>query len=263
MIVAGVVAVLDRHARLHDPRAPQRLPLARDAARRRPDGAVPQRGGRRHARRRRAVADAGWSRRCCSTCPVFLFSFRRAARSASARRATSACSPPAAEPPARHALDRRGCGSSRRRARRRRGGRQVERGSGSRRRPSPSPRVSPWRPSSCRRAISRSPSRAPGGRAGRPAISAAMRLRSCSAKCGVEAPISWRTSSTVTSSRRDALQAVGVLGLAHARLTRSSFGLRDRRFGGRLAARADLEQGVDFGLRRRDEIALSSPISQP
>ena len=34
-------------------------------------------------------------------------------------------------------------------------------------------------------------------RAGR-AISLRIRLRSCSAKCGVEAPISWRTSSTVT-----------------------------------------------------------------
>ena len=49
------------------------------------------------------------------------------------------------------------------------------------------------------RAISRSPSVRAGWSAGRPSISFAIRLRSCSAKCGVEAPMSWRTSSTVTS----------------------------------------------------------------
>ena len=55
------------------------------------------------------------------------------------------------------------------------------------------------KPSFCRRAISRSPSIRAGWSSGRPRISRAMRLRICSAKCGVEAPISWRTSSTVTS----------------------------------------------------------------
>ena len=48
----------------------------------------------------------------------------------------------------------------------------------------------------------------PGGMVGRagPRISARIRSRSCNAKCGVEAPISWRTSSTVTS--RPGTQAV-------------------------------------------------------
>ena len=61
------------------------------------------------------------------------------------------------------------------------------------------PRTSPVRP---RPRGGRSRARPRCGRGGRPAAarsSLAMRLRSCSAKCGVEAPISWRTSSTVTS----------------------------------------------------------------
>ena len=61
-----------------------------------------------------------------------------------------------------------------------------------------------------------------------PAISRAMRLRICSAKCGVEAPMSWRTSSTVTSW--SALPADGTLGFAH---------------GGGL----DREPGLDFAAR--------------
>ena len=68
-------------------------------------------------------------------------------------------------------------------------------------RPRPRPRRGSRRRSrgACRRAISRSPSTRAGCSGGRSAISLAMRLRSCSAKCGVEAPISWRTSSTLTS----------------------------------------------------------------
>ena len=62
----------------------------------------------------------------------------------------------------------------------------------------PSPRISPVTPRRSSRAISCSPRRRAGSSSGRPAISVRMRLRSCSAKCGVEAPISWRTSSTDT-----------------------------------------------------------------
>ncbi len=45
---------------------------------------------------------------------------------------------------------------------------------------------------------------------GRPAIRRAMRLRSCSAKCGVEAPISSRTSSTLTSPERSLRMRLGL-----------------------------------------------------
>ena len=64
--------------------------------------------------------------------------------------------------------------------------------------------------------------RAPGCSAGRPAISVAMRLRSCSAKWGVEAPISWRTSSTRHLAGAACLRCTrrGILGLAQARVAR-------------------------------------------
>ena len=61
------------------------------------------------------------------------------------------------------------------------------------------PRCSPSKPR--RRRAAPSPARRArerDGRAGRPAISRAIRLRSCSAKCGVDAPHSSRTSSTLT-----------------------------------------------------------------
>src|ERR1700744_5746102 len=64
------------------------------------------------------------------------------------------------------------------------------------------PRTSPVKPSRSRRAISVSPRTRAGSPAGSGAISVRMRLRSCSAKCGVELPISWRTSSTVTGRCR-------------------------------------------------------------
>src|SRR4029079_6991472 len=53
-------------------------------------------------------------------------------------------------------------------------------------------------PRRSRRAISTSPSRRAGSSSGRPAIRVRMRLRSWRAKCGVEAPISCRTSATDT-----------------------------------------------------------------
>src|SRR5918994_7349514 len=39
-----------------------------------------------------------------------------------------------------------------------------------------------------------------------------MRLRICSAKCGVEAPMSWRTSSTVGSRRSRSLRSYSLMG---------------------------------------------------
>src|SRR3954453_17920420 len=72
-------------------------------------------------------------------------------------------------------------------------------GSGGRPSPASTPRPSPEYPSCVRRAISRSPSTRAGWPGGRPAMSRAIRLRICSAKCGVDAPMSWRTSSRVTS----------------------------------------------------------------
>ena len=66
-------------------------------------------------------------------------------------------------------------------------------------------------------AISRSPSTRAGWSGGRPAIRFRIRLRSWSAKWGVEAPISWRTSSTVgsrsaRSARSNSLMPRGHLG---------------------------------------------------
>ena len=57
---------------------------------------------------------------------------------------------------------------------------------------------------------------APGPPAAAPRISLRIRLRSCSAKCGVEAPISWRTSSTVTArfgARRSGCSASAMRGI--------------------------------------------------
>ena len=79
----------------------------------------------------------------------------------------------------------------------------------------PSPRVSPVSPRLSRRAISRSPSTRAGCPSASPAISRAMRLRSCRAKWGVEAPINSRTSSTLTSPVRSLQHGGWGLGLAH------------------------------------------------
>ena len=85
------------------------------------------------------------------------------------------------------------------------------------------------------RAISCSPSRRAGSAGGSGAISLRIRLRSWSAKCGVEAPMSWRTSSTVTwcSGRRRS----GCSASAMPRIFDPAPGYR-----------LDLEQGVDARL---------------
>src|SRR5215207_8325756 len=53
-----------------------------------------------------------------------------------------------------------------------------------------------------------------------------MRLRSCSAKCGVDAPISWRTSSTVGSRRLRSGRSYSLteLSLPRVRLHRDQLG---------------------------------------
>ncbi len=183
-----------RHARVHDPRAPRGLPLARGTARRGPDGAAARRDRARPvlARRKRRRARARPARRRRAGLLAALQVPAGALRGR-APRARVRAAPPLA-------------GVSR-------VGASCTEGSGRSPSAGPSPRTSPVRPRLCRRAISRSPSRRAGWPAGRPAISFAMRLRSCRAKWGVEAPISWRTSSTVTSR---AMLAAGVFGFAHA-----------------------------------------------
>ncbi len=69
------------------------------------------------------------------------------------------------------------------------------------------PRVSPEKPRRVSRSISRSPRIRAGWSAGSARTSFAMRLRIWSAKCGVEAPISSRMSSTVTCSPRRTLRS--------------------------------------------------------
>ena len=75
-----------------------------------------------------------------------------------------------------------------------------------------------------------------------------MRFRSCSAKCGVEAPMSWRTSSTVTSwpARRG-----WILGFAHG------WRLGEGAFTGTISSS---ESSRDWS---STEIACSSPMTQP
>src|ERR671917_845045 len=69
-------------------------------------------------------------------------------------------------------------------------------------------------------------------------MSLAMRLRSCSAKCGVEAPISWRTSSIVTAwpGRSRSGCSAWLIGLRGVQVTRQLLG-------------RDLQQRVDARLR--------------
>ena len=83
----------------------------------------------------------------------------------------------------------------------------------------------------------------PGRMAGGQVRGSALRIRSrsWSAKCGVEAPISWRTSSTVTS--RPGRRRSGMLGLAH--------------FCGTASSRLSISAWT------ATEIALWSPITQP
>ena len=104
-------------------------------------------------------------------------------------------------------------------------------------------------PSRSRRAISRSPSMRAGWSAGRPGIRRAMRSRICRAKCGVEAPISWRTSSTDLVAGR---LADGALGFAHGLLVGAGL---DRAF---LISRRQ-----SMCACAGTEIALSSPTIQP
>ena len=91
---------------------------------------------------------------------------------------------------------------------------------------------------------------APGRRAAAPRISLRMRLRSWSAKCGVEAPMSWRTSSTVTW--RLGAQALGLLGFGHARDLRAL----------RLST-GWISSSVSMRAWTSTEIAFSSPMIQP
>ncbi len=78
----------------------------------------------------------------------------------------------------------------------------------------------------------------------------AIRFRSCRAKWGVEAPISWRTSSSRHLALiAETVQAAWVLGLAHLAPAVGYSGLStDASDGSALLAWADLQQRVEFRL---------------
>src|SRR3954454_14380441 len=89
------------------------------------------------------------------------------------------------------------------------------------------PRCSPSNAIFSRRAISRSPSTRAGSSGGSVLIKWRIRLRSCSAKCGVDAPISWRTSSTVgsrTARSGRSYSLIGFRSLWRVRLYRNELG---------------------------------------
>src|SRR6185312_15068161 len=214
-----------RNARVLDQGAPHRLPVAFLAAGGRPDRARPRRYRARpvRARRARSGADprAAGDRRpaLLAAVPLPAGAVRggaprarlRAASPLAPERGAGAGPPPMVErgagagpppmvergagagPPP---MVERGAGAGPPRTAERTDEAQVVSGArlsdGIGRSPSfaPSPRTSPLKPRLSRRAISRSPSRRAGWSAGRPSISVAMRLRNCSAKWGVEAPIS-------------------------------------------------------------------------
>ena len=193
-LVAGIVAVADRHRRVDPARASRRLSLAHGAARAAPDGRDLH--SARAARERRLhspvprwlnIAPAG-ARRCrCSRCSSNCCACASSTPGASALRRRR--SRRAADP--RRALERlRQSPSSGGRAVVERGQRPLARSAGLAARLAAEAEA--LQPGDL--ALAFDARRVPG--AAGPAIRFAMRLRSCSAKCGVEAPISWRTSST-------------------------------------------------------------------
>ena len=236
----------DRHARVHDPRAPQRLPLARGAA-----------GGRADRPRCTAASRSRCSRSArrgavLVLAPLVVDVPRLLAALQDAARALRGRAPRARVRAAA------GAEAGRLSARRR-----LSEGSGRSPSAGPSPRASPRQPELCRRAISRSPSRRAGWPAGRPAISFAMRLRSCRAKCG-------RGGAHQLADVLDGHLVCaclrcsgGGLRLRSSRVLLGLFGSAARGFfGGALLAGADLQQRVELRLRARRDRA-SSPISQP